>query len=96
MIHIFPQLRNNAGAAWIAMIVLLGVAALGFALTMVLWSDAATRMGKTLRTAANAAIAASLAVTVTLAAFWRAERVTLVGSTMPAANMSPQAPVSAS
>ena len=31
----------------------------------------------------------------TEAAFWRAERVTLVGSTIPAANMSPQAPVSA-
>jgi hypothetical protein len=52
-------------------VLVLGVfSAIGFALTMTLWSDAQTRLGRTLRTAANIAIAASLAVTVTLSAFW--------------------------
>jgi len=52
-------------------VLVLGVlAALGFVLTMVLWNDAETRLARTLRKAANIAIAASLVATVTLAAFW--------------------------
>ncbi len=52
-------------------VVVLGMlAAFGFALTMVLWNDAETKVARTLRTAANIALAGSLAATVTLAAFW--------------------------
>ena len=52
-------------------VLVLGVlAALGFVLTLVLWNDAQTRLARTLRKAANIAFAASLAATVTLAAFW--------------------------
>jgi 4-amino-4-deoxy-L-arabinose transferase-like glycosyltransferase len=52
-------------------VLVLGVlAALGFALSLVLWRTEETRFGARMRKAANVAIAASFACTITLAAFW--------------------------
>lgn len=52
-------------------VLVLGVlAALGFACSLVLWRTEESRFGDRMRKAANVAIAASLACTITLAAFW--------------------------
>jgi 4-amino-4-deoxy-L-arabinose transferase-like glycosyltransferase len=53
---------------WVLVIGLL--AALGFSITMALWNDGDSRIARTLRNAATIGLAASMAATITLAAFW--------------------------